>query len=140
MNQWVIVRKSPFRNYLLPNSLLTSKVNLGLEWEQSQSQDKCSSYSHCHKNPVDVMIDGNAWHLKISDRNLKKSKDCIFPKKLYFSTKKLHFFTKLLPTVRKNGFCDREKLLNFWDHKDNLFKQWKSECFFNLFLEVSHTS
>ena len=66
-----IVRKSPFRNYLLPYSLLTSKVNLGLEWEQSQSQNKCSSYSHCHKDPVDVMIDGDAWHLKISDRSLK---------------------------------------------------------------------
>ena len=49
------------------------------------------------------------------------------------------------PTVRKNCSSDQEKVLNlqnFWDHWNNLFKQWKvrtflvTECFFNLFLEI----
>ena len=43
------------------------------------------------------------------------------------------------PTVRKNCPWDREK--RFWDHKNNLFKQWKVRTIFGngmLVLKVSH--
>ena len=52
---------------------------------------------------------------------------------------------KIVLVIEKNFWNSRlkaEKLQNFWDHLNDLFKQWKvrTECFLNLFLEISQIS
>ena len=53
---------------------------------------------------------------------------------------------KIVQMIKKNIWnlrLEAENLQEVWDHLNNLFKQWKveqylvTECFFNLFLEVS---
>ena len=55
---------------------------------------------------------------------------------------------KIVLLIEKNFWNSRlkaENLQKFWDYKNNLFEQWKvrtifaTECFLNLFLEVSQT-
>ena len=52
---------------------------------------------------------------------------------------------KIVLVIQKNFWNSRLKAKNlqkFWDHLNNLFKQWiflyVTECFIKLFLEVSH--
>ena len=55
------------------------------------------------------------------------------------------FFMFLWAKIEKNVWNSRlkaENLQNFWDHMNNIIKQWKARtifgetiCFFNLFLE-----
>ena len=56
---------------------------------------------------------------------------------------------KNILVIKKNFWNSKlkaENLQNVWDHKNNLFEQWsfitifETECFFNLFLEVSHSN
>ena len=69
--------------------------------------------------------------------------------KCYFVTKIVLTYCekKIVPVIEKNFWNSRlkaENLQNFWDHWNNLFKQWKfrtifgNRMLFNLFLEVSH--
>ena len=66
----------------------------------------------------------------------------------YFVTKIVLTYCekKIVLVIEKNFWNSRLKaknLQNFWDHQNNLFKQWKvrtifeTECCFDLFLEVS---
>ena len=59
---------------------------------------------------------------------------------------KLRSYLLIILVTEKNFWNSRlkaENLQNFWDHWNNLFKQWQvrrilvTECFFILFLEVS---
>ena len=63
-------------------------------------------------------------------------------------TSHVYFVTKIVLTYCEKNFWNSrlkaENLQNFWDHLNNLFKQWKvrtifgNRMLFNLFLEVSH--
>ena len=79
-----------------------------------------------HPTDVDKLLIGKSWYFVTR----------IF---LTYCEKRLHL------VIEKNFWNSRLKVKNFqkfWDHWNNLFKQWKvrqflTECFFNLFLEVS---
>ena len=85
------------------------------------------------------------WHLyrfTIQKRAHKRNEGngILFPK-LFWPSVRIFF-----PVIEKNFWKSRLKAVTFqkfWDHKNNLFEQWKvktifeTECFFYLFLEVS---
>ena len=91
-----------------------------------------------------------------SKNNCHRHKGCDLTKFHPVANGKEFLWTKIVLTyrekknvlmIKKNVWNSRlktENLQNFWDHWNNLFKQWKvrtifgNRMLFNLFLEVSH--